>query len=402
MFKCKDSTYLLLLSAVAVCFFAINAPEDFGDVGLSVYTGTVALKKARAHGGDMLDFFKGDPQGTTFIYHIFGHPLSIVATHIFSKIVGLTTRTVIWLSLIASFAGIITAFYIGKILCDSLFGFLFGFLLAVNVLNNVVVQTGTPYYAFCLPLTLGTFLSFLRLHGNDNPTGRVARQIIFSAFLFALAAFHTYTYATFGFFFSFLFLVSLFIYQKVIGRKQILDAGNGFKFLSIKFYLFFPILIVVFYFGLATAWEKHNHAPLGTVIKNVAKEMGVRNEILPWEERQKKLPWIITKAIEVIFFDIDKNHHFSQWGVHGDTAITGAPALSFFEVLFFIAGIGYCLIRRKPLHLFCLSAIVFAALGMVFSFNAHAPRLYFFAIPIVTLISAVGARECLSLASDKS
>ena len=392
MAKKRDGLYLFILIIIAICFFVINAPRDFGDVGLSLYTTVVTLDKAHREGGSVLENFD-KYKDTTFAFHTFSHPFPIFVMHFLCKITGITPYNFILLSIIVVFGTTIIAFYLGRMLYDSLFGFIFSLLLTVNVFYNVIFQTGTIYYTFCIPLTLISFFTFLRLHKNNSGISKKSVcGVIISALFFAIALFHVYPHALFGFVFSFLFVVSL-VFSRLFGKTGLVEFNKDFKLLGIKLYLIFLIFIVVFYFSLTSFWEIYNRVPLGTVLKWSASGEIARNLSVSWEDIVRRLPWIASKTVEIIFTDIDKGYNFAQYGVHSDTSISGHPILNFMETLFFIAGIAYCFIKRSSLHIFCLSTLVFTIGLIVFKYYPPIQRAYFFVIPILTLFMAVGVRE---------
>src|SRR3990167_4049919 len=388
----KDRRNILILFVIGL-IFARNDFWNYGDIGMAFLLNDMMLLKAKDAGISFVTLINDMPAGycATLYQHTYNYSLSVFLVHLLTKIFGFSSYNIAYLAIITYFTTIAAAYYLGSILVDRRFGFVFGLLFAVDVYFNVNVRTGSGIF-FLTPLLLISCVSFFLMgHRSSYNERKRLLFLIVSAFLLSLCFFHGYglTFISLPILVIFALLLSLKNHLRLNIKKT--DAGYD-EFESPRPYVYALFLVQggLFYLLVSLSWDLYTGAELYTTINRTLGGSFARqaSPFVPLDEYYLRICLVFYD----LFVDMDKNGIFALGGIHSDTSCPGEPFIPYLLSPFFIFGF-YSSLKERALTgwLFVILFLSFCYV-LVMHFQPYAPRVW---VPITLFVLLIVTKGCL-------
>ncbi len=406
----KDLIYIGLLFIIFCIWTVLNFPKDLGDSGISWFHFDSLLTSAKDSGESVYKLMNQDKfYRSSYFSGIFEPPLETMFTHLVTLIFGLSPYSGPIFVVFSAFATIVISYYLGSLLYGRFFGIIFGILMCTDVYFNVNMRTGTPHRFLNAILLLFPLFFFLRAHlkkeeasGNKSGAWGTMGWIALASFFFMLCFLHGYPETFLILPFLLMFLGILILTKILSCFKLVKQAYQKYRLLNIGYYLAFIFLAVFFYFGFTLLWDNYTGAPYlythkAIINANVARvSFGAERSVDFFEFGNR-----LSKLLEVVFIDMDKNFLFANGGVHSDTAFSGYPLIPIFSSIFFITGLVFIFKKRRQNDLLLLLFLLFSFLVIIFVFQPYAIRIFIFLTPFLLFISCIGYVETFQFVRNK-
>lgn len=398
----KEAVYLFIIFAVGVVF-SLHGYFDYGDIGNWFLQTNMMLLKARDAGVSFVELIKKLPTGyyASLNQHTFNYPLSVAAVHIVSSMFGFSPNNIAYVSIATYFATLIISYYLGKILVDREFGFLFSLLLAISPLFNIATRTGSGIFYFTHIFYASCLVFFILAHTVNRSRGSRIGLFFLSACIVAISLFNGYPLSFIALPILVVFFVLFFLCRCCSERFFSKDAFlTQYRVQNLLYYVSFALISVALYIGISLFWDVYTGAEpfttyKGTVQGTIARSSPTRTTLVDYLHRAQNI-------FNCLFIDMDKGGYFAEGGTHSDTSYPGQPVLPFALVPFFLWGLFSAIRRPNFTRIFFMAQFGMFLYVMIAPFNGGlAPRVWFPMTFFILLISADGVQQCFFLLRER-
>lgn len=397
--KIINTTIILYILFLFSLYFLSNISLDLGDVGLGSFSNALLLTKAHQHNETFYSVINIFDEGfkRSYLQNTFNYPLSAALKHFFNMLFGVAAETPIYICLIFALGAIIISFYLGSLFYNRLFGIIFASLIAMDVYFNINIKTGAIIFAINVFIILGALYFFIKAHIKEG-THR-SLYIVISGFFISLCLFNGYPQPYVVLLFLGVFFLSIIFIKILIALKKISPKYQNFKVLNFRSYLLFSVFAFILCLIFSLGWDYYNDVPYFTTYKETVKENIGRYSpgASPFKMDINEFKLRVSKFLDSIFIDMDRDAYFSAGGIHSDTAFPGQPILPYISGVFFFLGIYIIFKKRRESDLLLLLFGASTVFIIIFIFKPFAPRVYIFSTPFLLLISTLGYVETFTL-----